>query len=353
MELTEKKALTIDTTHHGELKAFAHEFSGVENCSMEFDLETLQPTYRLRTGLPGSSYALEIARRYGLSEHLLARATELIGEEKDKLEDLILSLETRLQSIEKERGALSIKLSQAEAMRNLYERQLDQLKANKSSLKKEAEAEAQKILQEANALIERTVREIRESAAAKEVIKNARMRIREQRETLQNEIEKPANAAERPVGLAKGDRVWIESLQETGELLDHPDGKRKVRVLVGNVTMTMDVGGIRKTEKQIQPPKANRTVTADQLDAPGEGVLPELDLRGLDSHDAVEETDRYLDEAVQSDWEEIRIVHGKGTGVLRTVINNFLARDKRVASKRLGRWGEGDTGVTVVKLRKA
>ncbi len=352
MELTEKKVLTIATTHHGELKAFAHEFPGVENGSMEFDLETLLPTYRLRTGLPGSSYALEIARRYGLPEHLLARATQLVGEEKDKLEDLILSLEARLQTIEKERGALSIKLSQAEAMRNLYERQLDQLKANKSSLKKTAEAEAQKILQEANALIERTVREIRESAAAKSVIKNARERIREKREILQKGTEKSINGGELPRGLSKGDRVWIESLQETGELLDHPGGKRKVRVSVGNVTLTVDISGIHKTKKKIQPPKTGRSVTADQLDAPGEGVLPELDLRGLDSHDAIDETNRYLDEAIQSDWEEIRIVHGKGTGVLRTAVNNFLARDKRVESKRLGHWGEGDTGVTVVKLRK-
>ncbi len=348
-ELTARGALTIATTHHGELKAFAHEHPRVENGSMEFDLATLRPTYRLRIGIPGSSYALEIARRYGLPDSLLGHAQKIIGEEKDKLEDLILSLETRLQALEKEQRELSIERSRSAALRQLYERQLAEYKANQATLKKEAEAQARKILQEANALIENTVREIRESGASRQSIKTAKQRLRQAREAL--EKSSPAEAPSPPPPLSRGDRVWIESLRETGELLEDPGDRSKVRVLVGNVTLMLDVSGIRPTDKTPVSEKPGRTITPAEIDTVGETVLPELDLRGLDSHDAIIETDRYLDQALESGWEEVRIVHGKGTGTLRRAVNDFLARDKRVESKRLGRWGEGDTGVTVVKLK--
>ena len=354
-ELTDKKALTIATTHHGELKAFAHENQSVENASMEFDLQTLAPTYRLRVGVPGSSYAIEIARRYGFPENLILAAKTYIGEEKDRLEELILSLESRLQIAEKERREANIKLTKAEALQNLYERQLDDHKKNKAARKQEAEVAALKILQEANALIEKTVQEIRESQGEKAVIKHARSTVQKQRTRLEKSLQPDLELPKPEEPLQKGDRVWVDSLNDAGELLDDPEGKKKVRVLVGNVTLTVDRNGIRRSNKSPKKEKAARTITGADVDATSgtTAVTPELDLRGLDQQDAIDETDRYLSQALESGWEEVRIVHGKGSGVLRVAINNYLSRDKRVESKRLGRWGEGDTGVTVVKLRYA
>ncbi|MEZ4748921.1 MAG: endonuclease MutS2 [Calditrichia bacterium] len=354
-ELTDKKALTIATTHHGELKAFAHENQSVENASMEFDLQTLAPTYRLRVGVPGSSYAIEIARRYGFPENLILAAKTYIGEEKDRLEELILSLESRLQIAEKERREANIKLTKAEALQNLYERQLDDYKKNKAARKQEAEVAALKILQEANALIEKTVQEIRESQGEKAVIKHARSTVQKQRTRLEKSLQPDLELPKPEEPLQKGDRVWVDSLNDAGELLDDPEGKKKVRVLVGNVTLTVDRNGIRRSNKSPKKEKAARTITGADVDATSgtTAVTPELDLRGLDQQDAIDETDRYLSQALESGWEEVRIVHGKGSGVLRVAINNYLSRDKRVESKRLGRWGEGDTGVTVVKLRYA
>lgn len=135
-------------------------------------------------------------------------------------------------------------------------------------------------------------------------------------------------------------------------MLDDPQGANRVRVLVGNVKMTLDITGLQKSDKSAPEERVIRTVSGKQADTLRDGVKPELDLRGLDSQEAIEETDRYLDEALDEGWEEVRIVHGKGSGVLRKRINEFLSRDKRVEEKRLGKWGEGDTGVTVVKLRK-
>ncbi len=350
-ELAQRNILTIATTHHGELKAFAHSHPVIENASMEFDLETLQPTYRLRIGIPGSSYAFAIARRYGLPESLIQKAQELVGSEKDKLEELILNLEARLQELEKKQAALSIKLSEAEAIRTLYQREVERLKQQKTELQRQAAEEARKVLEDANALIERTVKEIRETGAARSVIKTAKEAIQEERAKVESLLtarrEKPAPNAP----LQKGDVVWIESLGETGEILSASPEKNKVQVLVGNVKMTLDVTGIRKIDAPAPTGKVQHRLSGPAVDKFSGGVKPELDLRGMDCEQAIEETDHYLSAAIESGWEEVRIVHGKGSGALRKCINDFLSRDKRVLSKRLGKWGEGDTGVTVVRLK--
>ncbi len=349
-EFAQRKVLTIATTHHGELKVFAHNAEQVENGSMEFDLETLQPTYRLKIGVPGSSYAFEIARRFGLPDSLITAAQEITGSEKDRLEELILALEKRAQEHEREKANLSIKLSQAEAMRRLYERQSADLKANKAALKREAALEAQKVLESANAIIENSVKEIRETGANRETIKHARQLLKEEREKLEDmtaeEREKPVEVPD----MSKGDRVRVDTLGEDGELLEDTAGKSKVRVLVGNVKMTLDISSIRP--KAGPPPSAPviRHMSGEQVDSAAESVKPELDLRGMDSQQAVEATNQYLTEARDAGWSEVRIIHGKGTGVLRKAVNQFLSRDKRVAEKRLGKWGEGDSGVTVVVL---
>lgn len=322
---------------------------------MEFDLETLQPTYRLRLGVPGSSYAIEIARRYGLPETLIQAARAYIGEEKDRLDDLILEMEQRLQRYEKDSSQLSIKLSEAEAMRNLYQRQLEQMKQQKNELKRQAVEEAQQIVKDANALIERTVREIRESGAARDTIKTAKDAVRRQKSSLEK-MRPKAKSRTSPTptaALSPGDIVWVESLNEEGELLDAPNGNKKVRVLIGNVTMSLEVSGLRKSGKASLEAPVAKSVSGAEVDRAGSvAVGPELDVRGLDAEAAITATDRYLNQVWESDWEEVRIVHGKGTGVLRQRINQYLAKDRRVAEKRLGKWGEGDTGVTVVRLNK-
>ncbi|RMH78856.1 MAG: endonuclease MutS2, partial [Calditrichaeota bacterium] len=353
-ELTDRNVLTIATTHHGELKAFAHSHPRVENASMEFDLTTLQPTYRLRVGVPGSSYAFEIARRYGLPDALIEKGRQLVGEQKDRLERLLLDLEQRIQQLDRERRELSIKLSEAEATRKLYENRLEELKKRGAELKRQAAEEAQQILRRANALIEQAVREIRESQASREAIKTARETIREQKQELENILKatgEPVTPSP-PTFLRKGDTVIVESLGEKGELLEDTRGKSKVRVLVGNVKLTVDITGLRRADGEPAESSPVHKMTGSRVDAVGPGVGPELDLRGLDAEQAIEETDRYLDQALEQGWEEVRIIHGKGTGVLRRRVNEFLSRDKRVLQKRLGKWGEGDTGVTVVKLRR-
>ncbi len=350
-EMTEREALTIATTHHGELKAFAYSTNGVKNASMEFNLESLQPTYRLQVGIPGSSYAFEIARRYGLSETVLKNASEIVGPDKGEIENMILNLNEKLQEASKERRELSIKLSEMEGLKNLYQNEMDRLKREKNDLRRKAAEDAKKIVDEANARIENVIAEIRKTDAQKEKIRKAHEEVaalKKSTDTVLKETEPKFETAEK---LHQGDVVWLNSLREEGELLSDPNSEGRAWTLVGNMRMQLDIRDMKKiAKKEIESPVVKQEQPSSE--SLKKGVMPELDLRGQDSYEAVEYADRYLDEALQQGWEEVRIIHGKGTGVLRQKINQFLDQDKRVADKRLGKWGEGDTGVTIVKLRK-
>jgi DNA mismatch repair protein MutS2 len=165
--------------------------------------------------------------------------------------------------------------------------------------------------------------------------------------TLQSE-----EARVRQTKLKKGDIVWIRSLRDEGELLEDADDKEKLRVLIGNAKITLDRNDLEKLDKPEADNKVQTSLKKGKIDIIDKGLKPELDLRGLDSVEAIEKTNVYLSEVVDAGWDEVRIVHGKGTGVLRKKINEYLSRDRRVLEKRIGRFGEGDTGVTVVKLRK-
>ena len=351
-EMNRRQVLTVATTHHGELKAFAFNTPGVENASMEFDLNTLLPTYRLQIGIPGSSYAFEIARRYGLSETVLQQATRILGAEKSQLENLIISLNQRLQQTEKERREVSIKLSQSDGLKNLYQAELDKLRREKTELRRQAAEEAKKIVEEANITIERLIADIRRTQAQKEKIKEAHQKVAELRQAAENVLKETRLPETEPDELHQGDVVWIESLRAEGELVTEPDKQQKAWILVNDLRMNLPLQGVKKLKKSQADSRRNLVRADSRTDKLEAGIYPELDLRGMDSYQAIEETNRYLDQAQQQGWEEIRIIHGKGTGILRKEINAFLSRDPRVETKRLGKWGEGDTGVTIVRLKK-
>jgi DNA mismatch repair protein MutS2 len=173
--------------------------------------------------------------------------------------------------------------------------------------------------------------------------------LKKQAEDVLRETESVLKLAE---DLREGDIVWIENLREEGEILSQPDDRHKVWVLVNDMRMNLGVEGMQKLPKhqaKTRDTSFRHSKLADKLE---EGIQPELDLRGMDAFQAIDATNSYLDQAIQNGWDEIRIIHGKGTGVLRREINNFLAHDERITNKRLGKWGEGDTGVTIVTLKR-
>lgn len=349
-KLTTAGALSLVTTHQSALKAFAYRTERVENGSMEFDVETLKPTYRFRTGIPGSSYAFEIASRMGLQEALIARARELVGAQKDRLEGLILELESKIQHYQTLSREAGLRETEFRGLAKLYQERSDMLKKEEKALKRKAAAEAEEILQQANAAVEQSIREIKEKNAEREAIRTAKERLSQQREKVIKE-KKIVQADDTPVVIngpaAKGDYVRWEKMSGTGEVISEPDQQGRVLVRVGGVKIKAPLLELQKVSSA---PQKRQTISTVMLEKP-EAVKNEIDLRGLRADEALERVQYFLDEAYLAGFSEVRIIHGKGTGALRASIGKFLRTSPRVESARLGNWNEGDSGVTVVALK--
>jgi DNA mismatch repair protein MutS2 len=341
--LHQKHALTIATTHDGFLKAFAHESPGMENASMEFDQESLRPTYRFRIGVPGSSFAFELAERIGISKGILDVAKRHVGLEKTKLETLILELErqtqhlsTQLSEIRKERDHLAELTSD-------YETKTRQLKKDLAELKRKAVSEARDLVRSAKASIERSVKEIRESNARPEVVRLARQNVQQLTEDLYHP-EPTELSEERPtVTLTAGDKVRLHDGTQIGEITRIE--KEYATVTWGNATMRVRLQNLVKQEGS-QP----TGYPVPRTDLPQIEAKNEIDLRGLLGDEAVTQVEQFLDNAFVSGLHRVDIIHGKGTGALRKRVTEFLKTCPHVKSFRLGEWNEGGAGVTVVEI---
>jgi DNA mismatch repair protein MutS2 len=347
--LTRHGVYTIATTHQGFLKVFAYETAGVENGAMEFDQATLTPTYRFRTGVPGSSYALEMAERLGFDEVLMRRSRELLGHQQAKLDTLIADLEGSAQRYRKDMETMAAEKATLDVLVGKYEEKIASLSREIKEQKRRAVEEAEQILQRANAAIERSVREIRESKAAPEAVKNVRQqvsRLREELSTQRKEVAEPSEP-EIPGTLDVGSHVRLGSGSDTGEIVSiAPDGKTAV-VVFGSVKMRVPVSDLRSTREQ----PARRTVWTEEA---GSHMPPEteLDIRGLTGDEALPMVDKFIDGAVLAGLHRIDIIHGKGTGALRKKVADFLSQHPHVKAHHLAEWNEGGTGATVVELRE-
>ncbi|PAP77576.1 endonuclease MutS2 [Rubrivirga marina] len=367
--LTKRKAMTVVTTHIGALKAFAHDTDGVLNGSMEFDRAELQPTYRFRAGVPGSSYAFEIADRVGLDRPVVKDARRLLGEGKAKLEDLIAEFEARTTEARRRQDEAETRLAEAERTQKDYEQRLDRLRADADNRRQQALAEAERIVAEANAAVENTVREIKEAAAEKEATKEARERLDEARARISKRKSKvdrrqrsrrPAqNGAEAgPAGpIAVGDHVRLDTDGPVGEVLALDDGE--ALLALGALQSRVDATRLTKVGG---PPKLGRTAARLAARTPGKSRRGEtrsaavstarvrIDLRGQRVEEALSEVQRFVDEALVGGVPSVEILHGKGTGALRQAIHEQLRARPDIASFAVAPPDRGGDGVTVVDL---
>ncbi len=365
--LTDVGARTIATTHHGTLKVFAYETEGVENGSMEFDQETLRPTYRFRPGIPGSSYAFEIAERIGLDREILDRARALVGTQKAKMEELIAAFERRNQELARRLAEAEKALAQAKAERAKYEERRERLREQADAIRAQALAEAERVVREANARVEQTIREIREAEAAKEVTKAARAALESFKEEVSGRREKverrqkkrkrgsrkkrPAEAPARPAPgpIRVGDQVVIDGGGASGEVIELGDKEAVVAVGAMRMRVRRDrltkVGGPRRQEVTV------RQVAAAPAGLSAMKARAHIDLRGARVDEALAEVTRFLDDAVAAGLNRVEILHGKGTGALRQAIHAYLATRPDVAAFEDAPWNQGGAGVTVVTLQ--
>lgn len=345
-------ATVIGTTHHGSLKVFAHEHPNIVNGAMEFDQDTLSPTYRFRKGVPGSSYAFEIADRMNLHSDVMQRARDLLGNQKNKMGELLLSLEQQIQEIESEKATLYRLKREAEERQNSLEtkeKEFDRVRKKKLD---EAYKEADRIMQTANQRIEAAVEKIIAAGQEdKETIKEARKDILDTKQAVQRgkadlDIQMEGKSSSQIPKI--GDFVTIGESGTSGEVVDI-SGKQAT-ILVNGMKIKSKIGKINVTEtpKKSKKQKTRSYGGSDNLDL---SVKPKLDIRGYRGDDAMKELMHYLDNAVARGLQQVEIVHGKGEGILKKLVHEHLEKRKEIKSFNLAPWEHGGPGCTLVELK--
>ena len=353
-KLLSYKTRTLATTHYSELKAYALTHPGVENASVEFNVETLRPTYRLSIGIPGKSNAFEISRKLGLSEEIIGAAKEWLSGEQIRFEDVITTAEMHRQTAERERELAEEAHNETVRLRDQAEQERKKLEEQREKLLRKAREDARRILHSAQAEAEGIIRDLKKAAQEQ----NAKDReILEARRKLQGDLDKLAEPMAKESAVSEGaplksvtlgQTVRIPSLGCTGSVLTLPDKNGEVQLQVGLMKMKQPLSALR-TAAQGDAPKKEKGRRAIKVAAPQ--VSLELDVRGQLPEEALDNVDKYLDDCMMAGVSEVSIVHGKGTGVLRSEISQHLRHHPHVAEFRLGRYGEGETGVTIVTLK--
>ncbi|MEZ3435854.1 MAG: endonuclease MutS2 [Lachnospiraceae bacterium] len=357
--LHERGIRTMATTHYSELKVYALTTPGVENACCEFDVETLRPTYHLLIGIPGKSNAFAIAGKLGLPGHIIEDARSRLTDQEESFEDLLTDLEAGRKTIEKEQAEAKASRLELERLKTEIEGQKKRLEEQKERIIREAHEKAHAILSEAKETADETMRNFhkfgKESISAAEMEKE-RERIRKKMEEAQKgmkqEPRKPKKA-HKPEDFKPGESVRVLSMNLTGTVSQAPDSKGNVTVQMGILRSQVHISDLEIIEEQPSYLKktARQTGRGKVGMSKSLSVSHEINLLGKTVDEAVALLDKYLDDASLAHLNDVRIVHGKGTGALRTGIHNYLRRQKHVNSFRLGAFGEGDAGVTIAELK--
>ena len=352
-ELHARGTVSVCTTHYSEIKAFALTREGMENASMEFDVDKLCPTYRLFIGIPGKSNAFEISRRLGLPAHIIDSARNFLKGEDVKFEDIISSAQSQHRLAEEERALAQEARAELDRLRAEAERERKKLEDERAKQQAKAREEARRVVADAKREMEKLIVQIRamkgiDRSAADRVIQQARDQVRAEENALSEPFAlKKDDAGVPPKAVKPGDSVRIVSLDQKATVLSTADAKGDVQVQAGILKLSVKLSDLRRIEDE-QPKQGKSKITA----AMDRRVGLELDIRGMLVDEALAVVDRYLDDAFLSGLSEVNIIHGKGTGALRTGVQDYLRRHPRVKSFRIGNYGEGDAGVTVVTLKK-
>ncbi len=355
--LKERKIRTAVTTHYSELKVYALSTEGVENASCEFDVETLRPTYRLLIGIPGKSNAFAISKRLGLQDYILESAKEFISQDEARFEDVITDLEISKKSVVFEQERAEQYRKEAESLKLEVEQQKEKTREQKEKILQKAREEAKLIFaqakEEADSIIKEMNRQAKEEGSQKKLIEN-RGKLKERLSSVQEDFLKSKKVKPNhkvPENLQAGDKVYVISFDQNGVVLSPPDKNKEVMVQMGMMKakfplaeLMLDDTPRSKETKQRQAP-ARAKVSKSQF------ISAEIDCRGQLVDEALGNIDKYIDDAYLSGLKQIVIIHGKGTGALRTAVQSYLRSNPHVISQRPGVYGEGEAGVTVVELK--
>ena len=350
---------TMATTHYSELKVYALTTPGVENACCEFDVESLRPTYRLLIGIPGKSNAFAISGKLGLPDYIIEDARKRLSEQDISFEDLLTDLETSKKTIEKEREEIAAYRREAEELRQQAAKRQEKLDEQRDRIIREANEKANAILRDAKEVADETIRNFhkfgKENISAAEMEKE-RERLRKKiKDTSAASALKPQKQKKtyKPADFKLGESVKVLSMNLTGTIVSRPDSRGNVTVQMGILRSQVNISDLEIIEEPspYAPKKLNRSSKGRIGMSKSLSVSPEINLLGRTVDEAVAELDKYLDDALLSHLNTVRVVHGKGTGALRKGIHEYLRRQKHVKSYHLAEFGEGDAGVTIVELK--
>ena len=344
----------IATTHYSELKGYALKTEGVENASVEFDIETLKPTYRLLIGVPGKSNAFEISKRLGLNNNVIDVAKNYLSKENLQFEDLIRDLQEKSITANKEARAAMLLKEEANKLKTKYEEKINKVDKVREKAQEDARNEARDIINAAKTEADEILKAMRELEKLG-ISNGGRNRLEEERKKLKDSLDKKEaemkkvreDGGEKVIKVALGMEVYLPSLNQNVTVISLPDNKGEILVEAGIMKISVKLSDVRKTKNSTTKVEKKRREVKLKLNT----VESRVDLRGLDAEEACYRTDKYLDEAYMSNLGEVTVVHGKGTGILRKAINDMLKRHPHVKSYRLGVYGEGGDGVTIVELK--
>ena len=352
---------TMATTHYSELKIYALSTNFVENACCEFDVETLRPTYRLLIGIPGKSNAFAISSKLGLSDEIINAAKEQISKEDESFEDVIADLEQSRVTIEKEQQEIADYKERIRTLQEQLQKKNEKIDQAKDKILRDANEKARAILQEAKDIADETIRDFNKAGASADIkeLEKKRQKVRDKinekngKLALGNNQKKPANQKTvDPKKLKKGDSVKIISMNLKGIVNTLPDAKGNLFVQCGIMRMQTNINDLVPVkEETITAPALQRTNTSKLKMSKPFSVSSEINLLGCTVDEAIAKLDKYLDDAYLAHLPSVRVVHGKGTGALRSAVQSHLKRLKYVKEYRLGEYGEGDAGVTIVTFK--
>lgn len=362
--LHQRQIRTVATTHYSELKVYALSTEGVENASCEFDVNTLRPTYRLLIGVPGKSNAFAISRRLGLPEYIINDAKEFLAHEDVRFEDVITDLEISKKTVRLEQEKAEEYRKEVERLKIQIEEQKRKIQQQKDKILQQAREEARQQLQEAKDEADRIIQEMRKIAKENQLalsqkeLEEGRTQLRKKLGEVEGELAQRAfvkTSYKKPLtNVQPGQEVFLIAFNQRASVLSQPDDKGEVMVQAGIIKMKVHISQLTLPDRPKEDKKKGSygIRTAGVKAGKSKNISTEIDVRGQMVEEAIENVDKYLDDVYLSKLPQVTIIHGKGTGALRQAIQQHLRRHPLVKSYRLGNFGEGETGVTVVEMKE-
>lgn len=350
---------TMATTHYSELKVYALSTPFVENACCEFSVETLRPTYRLLIGIPGKSNAFAISSKLGLPDHIIEDAKRHITEDKESFEDLLANLENSRVTIEKERLEIEGYKEEVKALKQKLEAKQEKIDQAKEKILRQANEEAREILQSAKEVADETIRTFQKAEAGVSIreLEKSRQKVRdkisEKNTKLAIKNDKPTHKVLKPNQIKPGDSVKVVSMGLKGTVSSLPDKNGNLFVQCGIIRSKVSLNDLVLIEEEtVSTGKMQRSSSGKLKMSKSYSVSTEINLLGRTVDEALSELDKYLDDAYLAHLPSVRVVHGKGTGALRSAVHNYLRKNRVVKNYRLGEFGEGDAGVTIVTFKE-